>query len=109
MVYGLRIFDASGNVTLNVTDYVARLVYTKTVARNSTGSEYISIVANKKAITIAAPTSNNSSGFAIICELSSAGYLSWHPMYLYDVTSNWYNPDVIIVSGESLIYVFLLE
>lgn len=36
--YGLKIFDASGNVTLDVTDRITRLVYTTTVAAGANGS-----------------------------------------------------------------------
>lgn len=109
MPYGLRVYDANGNITLDVTDYIAKIVYTKTVSGTSSGSVYVPGVANKKAIALATATANNQSGFTAICELTNDGYLNWHPMYTFKQGENYKVPSTILISGETLIYVFLLE
>lgn len=109
MPYGLRVYDANGNITLDVTDYIAKIVYTKTVSGTSSGSVYVPGVANKKAIALPIATANNQSGFTAICELTNDGYLNWHPMYTFEPGENYKVPSPILISGETLIYVFLLE
>lgn len=109
MPYGLRVYDANGNITLDVTDYIAKIVYTKTVSGTSSGSVYVPGVANKKAMALATATANNRSGFTAICELTNDGYLNWHPMYTFEPRENYKKPSTILISGETLIYVFLLE
>ena len=109
MPYGLRVYDANGNISLDITDYIAKIVYTKTVSGTSSGSVYVPGVANKKAIALPTATANNQSGFTAICELTNDGYLNWHPMYTFKPVENYKVPSTILISGETLIYVFLLE
>lgn len=109
MPYGLRVYDANGNITLDVTDYIAKIVYTKTVSGTSSGSVYVPGVANKKAIVLPTATANNPSGFTAICELTNDGYLNWHPMYTFKPREYYKEPSTSLISGETLIYVFLLE
>lgn len=109
MPYGLRVYDANGNISLDITDYIAKIVYTKTVSGTSSGSVYVPGVANKKAIALATATANNQSGFTTVCELTNNGYLNWHPMYTFKPRENYKVPSTILISGETLIYVFLLE
>lgn len=110
MPYGLRVYDANGNISLDITDYIAKIVYTKTVSGTSSGSVYVPGVANKKAIALPTATANNQSGFTAICELTNDGYLNWHPMYTFFIQEGNYKvPGTTLISGETLIYVFLLE
>lgn len=110
MPYGLRVYDANGNISLDITDYIAKIVYTKTVSGTSSGSVYVPGVANKKAIALPTATANNQSGFTAICELTNDGYLNWHPMYTFFIQKGNYKvPGTTLISGKTLIYVFLLE
>ncbi len=38
MSYGFKVYDASGNVRLNVTDRMTRVIYTQLLARSASGS-----------------------------------------------------------------------
>ena len=111
MPYGLRVYDANGNISLDITDYIAKIVYTKTVSGTSSGSVYVPGVANKKAIALPTATANNQSGFTAICKLTNDGYLNWDPAYHLKLSSQNYCVivELILVSEETLIYVLLLE
>lgn len=105
MAYGLRTYDANGNITIDVTDRTARLVRTVIVDGLSNGSMTISEAVGKMAFAFPSATTNNSTGFTVSCTIDNNGILRWY--VLKDCM--WAPYDMWkIVSRETQINVFVL-
>ena len=105
MAYGLRTYDANGNITIDVTDRTARLVRTVIVDGLSNGSMTIPEAVGKMAFAFPSATTNNSTGFTISCTIDNNGILRWY--VLKDCMGATYNLWEI-VSRETQIHVFVL-
>lgn len=106
MAYGLRTYDANGNITIDVTDRTARLVRTVIVNGLSDGSMAIPEAAGKMAFAIPSPTVNNNSRFTVSCTIDNNGTLRWY--ILKDCV--WSTYDLWeIISRETQINIFVLE
>lgn len=98
MGYGLHVWDKYGNKIFDPEDFVGRLVHVETVSANASGSRYIAEIEGKSAYPLVIPGPNFQATGDWLTGVqinSSTGYLSWSPP-----TST---------TGESLIYVYLLE
>jgi len=105
MAYGLRTYDANGNITIDVTDRTARLVRTVIVDGLSNGSMTISEAVGKMAFAFPSATTNNSTGFTISCTIDNNGILRWYVLKDF----MWASYDLCeIVSRETQINVFVL-
>ena len=94
--YGLRIWDAAGNIQLDLTDKITRLRYITIAAADTSGSVDLPDIAGLSSVEFAVLI--NSTYWNMVCHsVSRSGtVISWSP-----------NPGTSYSSGDSLILVFL--
>jgi len=94
--YGLKVWDASGNVTLDTTDSITRLRYSNEVAADASSSVTLSDISGLDSVEIA--VSVGSSIYASACHLieRSGTTITWTAQ-----SGTMYS------STDSLIFVFL--
>lgn len=78
MSHGLRVWDASGNLTLDITDHLSRVLYHAVVSADNEGSTTIDVPAG---------------GYVVPCsQLVSATFQPWvapHKVTLSGTTLSW--------------------
>lgn len=79
MAYGCKIYDQYGNITLDTTDYTARLVYQTVKAGDSSGSVYIPEANGKIPYVLIYPTTSNIN--MLVVSITPSGTLSWNATY----------------------------
>lgn len=77
MAWGARVWDGNGELMLDTTDMIARLVRTTIKDGTTSGSEYVAEADGKIAFVVSFPSANNTTGSAMICQIDSSGILSW--------------------------------
>jgi len=93
--YGLKVFDSSGNVTLDTTDTITRFRYSKEVAADASSSVTLSDISGLDSVEISVST--DSSFDSIGHDVSRSG-----------TTITWTaKSSVLGASSASLIFVFL--
>lgn len=100
MAYGLKVFDADGNITINTTDHTARLVYANTFAGSASGSVYIPEADGTVPFVLPIPGPNATGNITLITTITSGGTLSWEP------SKDYYNN---IDSEETTILVYVCD
>jgi len=100
MAYGLRVWDENGNIILDSTESIARLVYTTVRSGTSSGSVTISAVYGKTGVVVF--NTINPTGFlSVPLNVSLSGTtLSWSPRQ--DSSGD-------TVSFTTLIFVFVYD
>ena len=94
--YGLRIWDAAGNIRLDLTDKITRLRYITVAATNTSGSVDLSDIAGLLSVEFAILINPVSLNIGIHSVSRSGTVISWSP-----------NSGTNYSSGDSLIFVFL--
>ncbi len=98
MSVGLKVWDERGNITLDTTDYTARLIYSGVKAGTTSGSETISEAVGKMPIVLTYPGPNNTGEWLLIVGISPDGVLTWQTVE---------NLGGSVVSGETSIAVYV--
>lgn len=97
MAHGLQVFDASGNVRLDVTDRITRLVHSAEVSATNSGTATVTGITTANAVAMA------------ICVDASAEYQCPHEVWITDDTVHWAalpSPSGTDPRNASLILVF---
>jgi len=94
--YGLRIWDAAGNIQLDLTDKITRLRYITIAAADISGSADLSDIAGLSSVEFAVLINPASWDVACHSVSRSGTVISWSP-----------NSGTNYSSGDSLIFVFL--
>lgn len=93
--YGLKIFDASGNVTLDVSDRITRFRYSNEVAAGASGNTTLSDISGLNSVEISVSLETNHNDVSHLVSRSGTTII-WTAQDGY-----FYN------SANSLIFVFL--
>jgi len=93
--YGLKVFDSSGNVTLDTTDTITRLRYSKEVAADASSSVTLSDISGLGSVEIAVSLEDAWSKACHLIERSGTT-ITWTAQ-----SGSWYS------SVDSLVFVFL--
>ena len=94
--YGLRIWDAAGNIQLDLTDIITRLRYITIAAAGTSGSVDLPDIAGLSSVEFAVLINPTSTRVACHSVSRSGTVISWSP-----------NSGTGYSSGDSLIFVFL--
>ncbi len=94
MAFGLKVWDADGNLTLDTTDNITRLVYTRYLNAKTTGSVEIPAVDGKSAVFIANCVNAPAFQATPLKVALSGTTLSWEPFV--DYSGHAYGTDTLV-------------